>query len=85
MEIELNPKGLTAEIIIKSGNAKIEEDLAVVNKGEAHIPDSDIEKFIGIARDMNWFNGKSDVDFVEMIYNAYLNDSEREEFLDKIR
>jgi hypothetical protein len=85
MEIELRTRSLIAELTIKSGNAKIEEDLAVVSKGKAHIPDADIEKFITIARDMNWFNGKSDVDFVKMVYEAFLNDSEREKFLDTVR
>ena len=85
MEIELRTRGLIAELTIKSGNAKIEEDLAVVSKGKAYIPDDNIEKFITIARDMNWFNGKSDIDFVKMVYEAFLNDSEREAFLDMIR
>jgi phage pi2 protein 07 len=84
MEIELRTRSLIAELTIKSGNAKIEEDLAILNKGVATIPDSDIEKFITIAREMNNFNGKSDVDFVKMIYEAFLSDYERQTFLDAI-
>jgi hypothetical protein len=84
MEIELRTRSLIAELTIKSGNAKIEEDLAVLNKGVATIPDADIEKFITIAREMNSFNGKSDVDFVKMIYEAFLSDYERQSFLDAV-
>jgi hypothetical protein len=84
MEIELRTRSLIAELTIKSGNTKIEEDLAILNKGVAKIPDSDIEKFITIAREMNNFNGKSDVDFVKMIYEAFLSDYERQTFLDAI-
>lgn len=84
MEIELRTRSLIAELTIKSGNATIEEDLALVSKGKAYIPDADIEKFITIARDMNLFNGKSDVDFITMIYGAFLNDYEREEFIESV-
>jgi len=69
MEIELRTRSLIAELTIKSGNAKIEEDLAILNKGVATIPDVEIKKFITIAREMNNFNGKSDDDFVKMILN----------------
>ena len=85
MEIELKTRSLIAELIIKSGNTKIEEDLTIFSKGKSYIPDDDIEKFITVARDMNQFNGKSDIDFVRMVYEAFLNDSEREAFLDMIR
>ena len=69
MEIELRTRTLIAELTIKSGNAKIEEDLAILDKGVATIPDAEIKKFITIAREMNNFNGKSDDDFVKMILN----------------
>jgi hypothetical protein len=81
MEIELKTRSLIAELAIKSGNAKIEEDIAIVKNGSGYIPDEDIETFITIARDMNCFNGKSDIEFVKMVYEAFLNDSEREHFL----
>lgn len=53
MQIELRTCGLLAELSFKSGNAKIEEDVAEVTKGVGYIPDELIEKFITIARDMN--------------------------------
>jgi len=84
MEIELRTRSLIAELTIKSGNAKIEEDLAVLNKGVATIPDADIEKFITIAREMNNFNGKSDVEFVKMVYESFLSDYERSQFLEDV-
>lgn len=84
MEIELRTRSLVAELIVKSGNAKIEEDLAIVKNGIGHISDADIEKFVTIAREMNLFNGKSDVDFVKMIYDAFLNDWEQTQFLELV-
>ena len=84
MEIELRRRSLIAELIVKSGNAKIEEDVAEVKKGVGYIPDELIEKFVTIARDMNQFNDKSDVDFVKMVYEAFLNDAERVEFLKSV-
>lgn len=84
MEIELRTRSLIAELIIKSGNAKIEEDLAIVKNGIGHIPDADIEMFITIAREMNLFNGKSDVDFVKMVYDAFLSDYERSTFIELV-
>ena len=84
MQIELRTCGLLAELSFKSGNLKFEEDVAEVKKGIGYIPIELIEKFITIARDMNQFNDKSDVHFVKMIYDAFLNDTEREEFLQLI-
>ena len=84
MELELRTRSLIAELTIKSGNAKIEEDLAVLNKGVAKIPQSDIEKFITIAREMNLFNGKTDVEFVKMVYDAFLSDYERSQFIEVV-
>jgi hypothetical protein len=84
MEIELRTRSLMAELTVKSGNAKIEEDVAQVRKGIGYIPDELIEKFITIARDMNQFNDKSDVAFVKMVYDAFLNDAERAEFLEAV-
>jgi hypothetical protein len=83
MEIELKTSSLIAELTIKSGNAQIQEDLATIigNGGGAQIPNFNIEQFITIAREMNSFNGKSDIDFVRMVYEAFLNDYERECFL----
>lgn len=84
MEIELRTRSLIAELTIRSGNAKIVEDLAVVKNGIGHIAESDIEKFVTIAREMNLFNGKSDIDFVKMIYNAFLSDYERSTFIEEV-
>jgi hypothetical protein len=81
MEIELKTSGLIAELSIKSGNTKITEDIAIVDKGVGRIEDWQIEKFISIAREMNLYNNKSDLEFVKMVHDAFLNDAEREEFL----
>jgi len=84
MEIKLTKTSLIAELTIKSGNATISEDLAKIGENSAYIPNEEINKFIDVARDMNFFNGKSDVDFLKMIYDGYLTQSEQEEFRDLI-
>lgn len=81
MEIELKTKGLIAELLVKSGNAKITEDIAIIEKGVGRIEDAQIEKFVTIAREMNLYNNKSDLEFVKMVHDAFLNDVERKEFL----
>jgi hypothetical protein len=81
MEIELKTSALIATLKIKSGNAKIEEDLAEIENGVMVIPKNEVMNFITIAREMNYYNGKSDIDFVKMIYEALLNDSAKECFL----
>lgn len=84
MEIKLKTRSLVAELIIETGSAKIEEDVAGFKNGEPHISNDFIENLIDIAREMNRFNKKSDVDFVKMIYDAFLNDSERAQFLSDV-
>ena len=85
MEIELTTRPLIANLTIKSENTKIVEDLAIVSNGRGYIPDVCIENLISIAREMNIYNGKTDIDFVQMVYEAFLSDSERETFLSIIR
>ena len=84
MEIELRTRSLIAEVTIYSGNTKIEEDLAELKNGIGYIPDTEIVKFLNIAREMNLYNGKSDVDFIKMIYDDFLSRSEKESFLKTI-
>ena len=84
MEIKLKTRSLAAELIIETGSAKIEEDISVFKNGKTHIPNDFIENLIDIAIEMNRFNGKSDVDFVKMIYDTFLNDSERAQLLSDV-
>lgn len=84
MEIQLTKSNLIFEVVIRSGNATIQEDLAKIGENDAYVPNEEINKFIDVARDMNFFNGKSDVDFLKMIYDGYLTQSEQEEFRDLI-
>jgi len=83
MEIKLRTKSnIIAELEIKSGNTVITEDLADSN-GKINL--SEIERLVTIAREMNTFNKKSDIDFVKMIYDAFLNDAEQAEFCDLVK
>lgn len=84
MEIELRTGTLIAEVIITSANTKIKEDLAVVKNNKGIIPTEEIEKLLTVAREMNLFNGKSDVDFVTTVFDAFLSDHEKEQFLSNV-
>ena len=82
MEIEFITWGLVADLKVKSGNAVIKEDIAEVKNGVGFIHDDVIEKFLTIARDMHIYSGGSDVEFVKMVYDAFLNTHDRSEFLE---
>jgi hypothetical protein len=73
------------ELRIEKHDMTISEDLTVCTDKGWVVPDNTIENFITIARDCNLFNGESDVDFVKSIYDAFLNDYEREQFLELIK
>jgi hypothetical protein len=73
------------ELRIESSNMTFTEDLTLCTVSGWIVPDNTVENFITAARDCNLFNGKSDVDFVKRIYDAFLNDYEREQFLELIK
>lgn len=85
MNITLRTSNLTAYLTVKSGNAVISENVADYISNEAKtlytVPESFIENLITIARDLNNFNDKTDIEFVKMIYKTFLNDTERKQFL----
>lgn len=85
MEIKLNTRYTLAEMVIESGNTKIREDVSEMSKGGGYIiPDKNIENLITIAFEMSLFNGVSDVSFVKKLYDNFLSDSERDEFMELI-
>lgn len=85
MEIKTKVKeGSFVELQIESGNTKITEDLATLKNGKWVVPENEIEQFITIANDCIRFNGTSDVEFVKKIFEAFLNDAERSEFLEAV-
>lgn len=85
MNLKLRTKGTIAELIIETGNSKIVEDLVSYNKEKGwHINDETIEQFITLANDSSRFNSVSDVDFVKKIFDAFLSDGEKEEFLNRL-
>ena len=85
MDIKLRVKTDSfAELRIETHNVTITEDLTVHENKKWLVPDDTIESFINIARDCNSFNGSNDVAFVKKIYEAFLNDYERGEFLREV-
>jgi len=74
--------GLFVELQVKSENTTLTEDLAVRKKEGWKVPDLEIEQFISIANECSRFNGTSDVDFVKNIFDNFLNDSEKERFIE---
>ena len=85
MDIKLRVKtGSFAELRIETHNVTITDDLTVYENRKWSVPDVTIESFINIARDCNSFNGSTDVEFVKKIYEAFLNDYERGEFLREV-
>ena len=75
------------EIEIESGNAFIKDDISIRNvKKKTYEVDNNVyESFITAAAEMSRFNNKTDVEFVKDIFDNFLNDHEREEFLELIK
>ena len=85
MEIDLRTRTLIGELTVRSGNASITEDIVCMKNGDPYIPEDIIERFITVANEMSRFNDVSDVDFVLKIAEAFLNDSERRELIEKLQ
>ena len=86
MDIKLRVRSDSfAELRIETHSVTITDDLTVYENNKWGVPDATIESFINIARDCNTFNGSTDVEFVKKIYEAFLNDYEREQFLEAIK
>lgn len=79
MNISVNTRWIVSTLIIESGNTKVTEDLS-----EGDEVNEMIDKLITIANELSRFNDISDVTFVSKIHDAFLNDSEREQFLELI-
>lgn len=86
MEIKLNVRHALAELEITEGSAKITEDIASYSRkdGGYFIPESLIETFLTIGFEMSRYNKRSDVDTMKKLFDAFLNDSERKEFIELI-
>jgi hypothetical protein len=84
MELNLRTHGSIAELIIESGNFKFKEDLAIFKNGTYQIHISEIENFITIAKEMHAFNGGNDVEFVKMIAEAFLTNSELKQLIEQL-
>ena len=71
-------------LIVINGSTTISETVSGYSNGTLSVPESDIEMLITAANDLSRFNGVTDVDFLKKIYNAYLSDNEKIEFLNLI-
>ena len=76
--------GSFVELQIESGNTRITEDLATLKSGKWVVLENEIEQFVTIANECSRFNGASDVDFVKKIFDAFLSDYEKSEFLEAV-
>lgn len=77
-------EGSFFELKIESGNTIIIEDLSTLKNSQWIIPEDKIEQLITIAHDCSRFNRTSDVDFVMKIFETFLNNAERAEFLGSV-
>lgn len=85
MDIKTRVKdGSFVELQIESGNTKLTEDLATLKNGKWVVPENEIEQFVTIANECSRFNGTSDVDFVKKIFDAFLSEYEKSEFLEAV-
>ena len=79
MKVTTNTRRYTADVIIKSDNTRIEESVSVGIETEEMI-----DNLITVSNELSRFNNISDVDFVKRIYDNFLNDGEKEQFLELI-
>jgi len=85
MEITVTTRYKIAELTIESGNTKINESMTIVDKsGKFIVPQADIEQLITAANELSRFNNTSDVAFCMSILDAFLNESEKLELIDRL-
>ena len=73
------------ELTIKSENTTINEDLSTYKAdGKYYVPQKIIEEFFNAGFDLNRFNDKSDVDTIKMIFDNFLSDNDKAQFIEII-
>lgn len=86
MEIKVKQLGIICEIVVKSETAEIKEDVAdSAGHQKFEVDQKVIENFFSVGFELCQFNKKSDVETLKMLFDAFLNDSERVEFLELIK
>lgn len=75
MEIRVNNRGTLCDVIVKSGNTNILEDVVCGNK----IEDGLIEQMFTSAFELSRFDNISDVDTIRTLIDNFLNESELNE------
>lgn len=85
MELQVKQNGIICELIVKSETAKIVEDVAdSAGHNKFEVDQKLIENIFTAGIDLMRYNKKSDVETIKMLFDAFLNDSERIEFLQQI-
>lgn len=86
MEITFRSKGdYIAELTVKSENTTISEDVLDFGKDrKRHVKDGVFQSLINAAFEVKRFDRTSDVDTVKEIFDAFLSDTERQQFIDLI-
>lgn len=82
MDIQVRTRSTLCEIEVMANGSTITESLMPLNNDhDSELPNN----LITAANDIARFKGVSDVDFVLDIFNAFLNDSEKEAFMSEIK
>lgn len=84
INLEIRRK-IHADIIVEDGNTSLVIDVVDLSPtGNRYISGDIIESLITAANDASRFNGDSDVSFVKKIFDAFLSDTEKMEFIELI-
>lgn len=69
------------------GNVTVSETLSVFDnaKEKFMVPSDDSFELINAAHSMYEFNGKSDVDFAMTVINIFLDDTDKEELIKRLK
>lgn len=84
MIIDTRINGIICELKLEVGNVKITEDLTEVENGNWIVPELQIQQFFTVAFDLSRFNKKPDVETMKMLFDSFLSDGEKEQFIELI-
>lgn len=79
-----NIRDQVAELRIDVGNAKLTETISEYIGGKEEVPEEIIKQILSVAFECTRFNKTSDVDTVMKIVEAFLNDAEQAELLERL-
>lgn len=86
MEIKVRTMETICELTVEGYNSKISEDVALfASPNKFEVSYNQIENVFSAGFELSRFNKKSDVETLKMLFDAFLNDSEKTEFLELIQ